>query len=370
MKIAVYAIALNEESFVEEFMQSTHDADMVVIGDTGSTDDTAHLAEIAGADVWNICITPWRFDLARNAVLALIPPDIDVCISLDLDERLEPGWREEIERVWKLGETTQLRYMFDWGTGIKFRYEKIHARAGYRWHHPCHEYPRADGRCPVIWAETDRLLVSHHPDPTKSRGQYLDLLELSVAEDPACPRNAFYYARELSFAGKWREAIAACLRYLDLPGATWPTERCYAWRVMGQCWEQLGDWAAAETAYIRAGVIAPDTREPWCALARLYYMEESWANCYDAAMTALKITDREHVYTCDPAVWGALPHDLASVSAWHLGKRDEALRHATAAAALDPTDARLAANVDYCRATLDPAVQGNNRVTEQQAEQP
>ena len=33
---------------------------------------------------------------------------------------MQPGWREEIERVWELGNTTRLRYMFDWGCGISF----------------------------------------------------------------------------------------------------------------------------------------------------------------------------------------------------------------------------------------------------------
>ena len=136
MKIAVYAISKDEEKFVERFCASAKEADLILIADTGSTDGTVAEAQRCGATVHHICITPWRFDLARNAALALVPRDIDVCVSLDLDEVLEPGWREEIERVWT-EKTTRLRYMFDWGVGIKFKYEKIHARHGYMWHHPC-----------------------------------------------------------------------------------------------------------------------------------------------------------------------------------------------------------------------------------------
>ena len=228
MKIAVYAISKNEEQFVERFCTAAKDADLIFIADTGSTDRTVELAVKHGAEVNEIYISPWRFDLARNAALALLPRDINVCVSLDLDEELQPGWREEIERIWKLGVTTRMRYMFDWGAGIAFKYEKIHARAGYRWHHPCHEYPVADGRIHEVWADTDMLLVIHKPDPTKSRGQYLDLLRISVQEDPIDPRNGFYYARELSFHKQWDKAIEECNRYLNLPGATWPNERCYA----------------------------------------------------------------------------------------------------------------------------------------------
>ena len=180
-KICVYAISKNEEQFVERFCKSASDADLVLIADTGSTDKTIELAKQHGARVHDICISPWRFDHARNAALALIPKDIDICVSLDLDEVLEPGWREAIEAAWVDG-VTRLRYLYDWGLGIVFYYEKIHARHGYHWHHPCHEYPRADGRITEKFGTVDKLLVVHHADHTKSRGQYLDLLELSVKE--------------------------------------------------------------------------------------------------------------------------------------------------------------------------------------------
>ena len=124
MKIAVYAISKNESMFVERFCEAAKDADIILIADTGSTDNTVELGKKHGAVVHNICVSPWRFDIARDTALTLLPADIDVCISLDLDEVLQPGWREEIERVWK-EDTTRLRYKFDWGCGIAFYYELI-----------------------------------------------------------------------------------------------------------------------------------------------------------------------------------------------------------------------------------------------------
>lgn len=346
LRIAVYAISKNEKHFVERFCASAKDADVILIADTGSDDGTAEEAKRCGAHVASISINPWRFDHARNATLALIPRDIDVCISLDLDEVLEPGWREEIQRVWT-PRTTRLRYYFDWGAGIRFKYEKIHARKGYFWHHPCHEYPVADGRITEVWADTDMLLVSHHPDPTKSRGQYLDLLALSVKEDPSCPRNAFYYARELTFHSRWHDAIRELHRYLALPGATWANERCYAYRLLGKSHVELGETWTGEKFYQLAASEAPGTREPWCELALIYYRQQRWPDCYAAAMRALEIKDKQLVYTCDPAVWGYWPHDLAAVSAWNMGMKDVALEQAKIAAALEPNDPRLQNNVRF-----------------------
>lgn len=60
----------------------------MVIADTGSTDDTAEIARNAGAKVISI---PWEndFSKARNAPLAMI--GADWVLSLDADERLDPG---------------------------------------------------------------------------------------------------------------------------------------------------------------------------------------------------------------------------------------------------------------------------------------
>jgi tetratricopeptide (TPR) repeat protein len=353
MKICVYAISKNEAAFVERFCASAADADLILIADTGSTDETVALARVNGAVVHDICITPWRFDLARNAALALVPRDIEICISLDLDEVLQPGWRAEIERVWQ-EDTTRLRYMFDWGTGIAFKYEKIHARHGYRWHHPCHEYPVPDSRITEKWADTDFLIAVHQPDPTKSRSQYMDLLQLAVDEDPACPRNAFYYARELTFNHRWDEAVAALEKYLAMPAASWPNERCYAQRLLGRCFEETGNWAEAVKWHRRACAEAPQTREPWCDLAMFMYRRGQWLDCYHAARSALAIEHRELVYTCDPAVWGYQPHDLAAVSAWNLGLFLDAKRHAANALAFEPENARLKANLDLISAHQRP----------------
>jgi len=345
MKIAVYAISKNEEQFVKRFCDSAKDADLIIIGDTGSTDNTVALAKECGAVVPRIYITPWRFDKAREAVLALIPPDIDICISLDLDEILEDGWREEILRVWDK-DTTRLRYKFDWGCGISFYYEKIHARHGYFWAHSCHEYPRPDPRIQEVYAHTDKLLVSHHPDPTKSRGQYLDLLKVSVTEDPRCPRNAFYHARELTFYCRWEEAIGALNRYLEMPEATWENERCYAMRLLGKSYEETGSDSDALKWYRLACAEAPSTREPWVDLSMFCYRRSMWQESLFCATQALSIVDRALVYTCDPSVWTEKPYDLASVAAWRLGHKEMAIEYCQKAIQFNPSDVRLIQNLE------------------------
>lgn len=346
MKIAVYAISKNEEQFVKRFCESAKEADLILIADTGSTDNTAKLARECGAQVYNICIKPWRFDKARDAALALLPGDIDVCISLDLDEQLEPGWRQEIERLWKDG-VTRLGYKFDWGHGKVFYSTKIHAREGYHWHHPCHEYIRADLRTPEKFAWTDMLMVTHHPDETKSRGQYLPLLEMSVKEDPHCPRNAFYYARELTYYERWEEAIVALKKYLEMPEANWNNERAYAMRLIGDAEEALNRdgmyW------YRKGCAEDPTVRETWLSLASAASRKGMWAESLGAALTAIQIKTPTYVYTSDPNSFTAKPFDLAAIAAHYLGMKDKAKEYGEMALEVEPTNERLIKNMEFYR---------------------
>jgi glycosyltransferase involved in cell wall biosynthesis len=346
MKIAVYAISKNESKFVERFCASAKDADLILIADTGSNDDTAERARACGATVADICITPWRFDLARNAALALIPRNMDVCISLDLDELLEPGWREEIERLWTDG-ATNLDFLFDCSNGIVFRPKRIHARHGYRWEYPCHELLVPDSRYPEKTVSTDMVLMRHDQDPSKPRGQYLDMLEHAAKEAPECPRSAFYYARELSYRYKWADCIEAFQRYLQLPGYLWWHEKAFAYRVMGNAHSKLGNPYEAEKNFHLAAAEAPGTREPWCNLAMLMYTQNRWEECFAYSMRALRITDPDHVHTSDPNVWGAWPHDLASLAAWHLKLSEICIEQARLAVEKDPNDERLKKNLDF-----------------------
>lgn len=346
MKIAVYAISKNEADFVRTFCDSAAGADLIVIADTGSTDNTVDLARACGATVHDIFISPWRFDRARDAALALLPRDVDVCVSLDLDEQLQPGWRAEIERCWTEG-VTRLSYLFDCQNGIKFINNRIHARQGYRWSYPCHEALHADKRITEQVATTDRLLVTHHPDPDKSRSQYLELLAMSVAEDPACQRNAFYYARELTYYRQHENAVKALGAYLDNPKAVWAAERSAAMRMLGQAHGQLGHKIEALRWCRLACAENPGEIEPWVALASELHNQHNWTGCYAACLQALQIAEPTKTHLCDPTLGKAKAFDLASIAAYRLDRPEEALAYGQQALALSPDDERLQNNITW-----------------------
>jgi glycosyltransferase involved in cell wall biosynthesis len=345
MKNAVYTIALNEEQFVEQWANSAKDADYRFILDTGSTDGTVEIARSLGVEVIVAHIKPWRFDDARNVSLALLPDDIDYCIALDMDEVLIPGWRKELEKAHKEG-VTRPRYKYTWswnedGTpGLQYGGDKIHTRHGYRWRHPVHEVITAD-RLEEIQGWTN-LEIHHHADNTKSRGQYMPLLELSVKEDPTDDRNAYYYARELFFHGKKEKAKAEFERHLSLPKAVWKPERAASMRYIAKC-----DDATAEEWLTKAIIESPEHREARVELATLYYYEKNWEKCYEFIRGALSIGERPLEYLCEDFAWNWFPHDLAAISAYNLGLKSDAIEHGRKALELKPEDERLKTNLDH-----------------------
>jgi glycosyltransferase involved in cell wall biosynthesis len=346
VRVAVYTITKNEAQFIGRWAESCVEADYRLVVDTGSTDDTIRAAVDAGCHVAQIEVVPWRFDQARNMALDLLPDDVDLCISLDADEILQPGWRQALEQASEFCTRPRYKYVWSWkpdGTeGLTYSGDKIHARHGYRWTHPVHEVLRPEG---VEVQEFVGLEIHHHPDPSKSRSQYLPLLELAVKERPDDDRNRFYLGRELMFNNRNDEAAVHLRRHLEL--STWGPERATSMRYLARVTGEREHWL------LRACAEAPDRREPWVDLARFYFDSQAWDQCYGASMRALLITVKPLEYLCEEESWGALPHDLASVSAWYSGRRQLALRHGEDAVEADSSDLRLLNNVALMRGLTD-----------------
>lgn len=112
-KICVYAICKNEEKFVKRWYESVKEADNIYVLDTGSTDNTVDKLKELGVNVIVKEIKPWRFDVARNESLKLIPEDTDICVCIDLDEVISNGWRKKLEEIWD-DDVNHLRYNYNW----------------------------------------------------------------------------------------------------------------------------------------------------------------------------------------------------------------------------------------------------------------
>ena len=322
--------------------------------DTGSTDHTYEMADHCADDVYSITVSPWRFDDARNTALSLIPADIDMCIALDADEVLQPGWKAELEKLDKSVTRPQYRYTWSWHgdePDLQYTGDKIHSRHGYRWRHPVHEVLVPTGIEEVRdWCG---LEIHHHPDTTKSRSSYLPLLELSVQEDPFDDRNSHYLAREYYYRGDLEKAAAEFHRHIDLP-KSWHSERAKSMRLLADCeLENKEHWLE------QASKTDPMSRENWVALAQYYHDTQQWGKCLAAAEAAMSLRDKALSYLTESWAWGSLAPDLASVAAYHLCEYPKAYNYANVALMHEPHNDRIRKNIeDFFR----PGLAGTGRI--------
>lgn len=344
MKVAVYTIALNEEKHVQRWYDSAKDADYLLIADTGSTDKTVELAKSLGINVINIKIDPWRFDDARNAALAALPPEIDYCVSLDMDEILVGDWKKDLPEALKFNITRPVHnFVYEWnedGTpAIAFDGTKVHARRGYRWRFPIHEAICAY-KIPETKAKVD-LTIHHFPDNSKSREHYLDVLEMAVEETPGDSRMLYYLGREYHYRKRFYDAVQTLKKYLEF--SVFPAERSYALRIMAKC-----DPDNAED-HLQKSINEYVSRESVLALANHYYQQAKWEDCFRTATRALTITEKKTDFLSEGWAWGHMADDLCAISAWQLGEWKVAVEHGKKAVELSPNDERLQNNLKFYR---------------------
>jgi glycosyltransferase involved in cell wall biosynthesis len=355
MKVAIYTIALNEEKHVRRWFESTKEADYHVIADTGSSDKTVEIAKELGIQVYTISVKPWRFDDARNASLALVPADADYCIAMDMDEIMRPGWRAELEKAYAEG-IDKPRYNFvtdfnpDGTPKASFLGFRIHTRQNVRWTYPIHEVPTGYYRDKEETSKEYNIESWHLPDGEKSRGNYLPMLEKAAAEDP-CARNLYYLGREYFYRNKYEESTTTLKKYLEV--SIFPAEKSYAYRILSKT-----DPANAEEHLMKATEVY-QSRESILALANYYYHQKQWAECNKVAKIGLEQTVRTTEFLSEDWAWSHMAEDLIAISAWNLGKWQEAYKYGVKALEITPTDERLKTNVKFYKEKLD----GNIRPT-------
>ena len=332
--------------FVDRWVTSVVDADHILVADTGSTDGTATELLRHHVSVANIVIKPFRFDDARNAALALMPSDLDVVIALDMDEIMTTGWRENLEQCWT-ADCTRLRYQYIWSwtvggePDLQYYGDKITGRHTHRWRHPVHEVMIPT--IPEVQQFCHKVLIEHHADSKKPRGQYLNLLRLAVSEDPFDDRNAHYLGREFYFNRMYDDSISELQRHLALPQAQWNVERAASMRYIAKCYEAKGDIQSAGNWFIRATLEAA-TRESLIDAARFQLAHQNFYAVIAYCEQALQLAACDS-YMNERYARAEGPYDLAAVAYFHIGDRMKAIEYAKIAIERNPHDLRLKTNL-------------------------
>lgn len=338
LKIAVYAIAKDEQKFARRFMDGCSGADIIVVGvDPGDT--TGDILADFGAKVVRVSLPKFRFDHYRNEVLKHVPEDIDVCVSLDLDEVPQKGWREEIEKAWVKG-TTRLHYKLQWSEDSVFEYDRIHARHGYIWRHANHEGVYA------IRPEFEKsvncdLKIYHYPDNEKDRSKNIELLEMAVEEEPESQRMRWYLAREYLYLEKYRKCIFQVCRYLDVENG-WQPERSWACIFAAKSYYRLGHFWDSEAWFCAAINSCQDLRDPYFEFALMLYRRSLFQRAIMQLERALKIPMNIYMFHESTSAYNEWIYILKGQCHSDLGNKRTAVLCAKMALRVNPDSADAA----------------------------
>jgi len=340
-KIATYAIALNEEKHIARWLEATKNSDYRVVMDTGSTDKTVELLEAAGVTVGHISVIPWRFDTARNAALALVPQDADICVILDMDEVPEKDFYQKVRMQWIPGAH---RGWITMDTSIKWEADRLHSRNGWEWKWPCHEVALWTGEGESTFCATTAV-IKHLPDNDKSRGQYLTMLQAAVVEMPEDTRMWLYLCREYYFNNNWLKVLETAEKVLILDG--WDIELAAACRWAGDAARNLSQPSTAW--FDRGATLAPESGEAWYGVAIDAYRNNDWTKSLDASIKVIELPRSQH-YLAEPSAWDWKAFDLAAVACYNLGHLDEAITFAKRALRGKPAEReRIQRNLNFMK---------------------
>jgi len=200
MITAAYTICKNEIQYVEKWLYYTQHFDYRVILDTGSTDGTYEAFKKAG----NVIIeqkefTPWRFDIARNYNLAMVPEHVEWALSPDLDEYFSINVLSEMEKTIRQSPNVTniscdrldlYSEVVRVGPPNLLGTNKIHRRHDYKWSQPIYEHLQWNHPGPEVEVYNNAIYLIHDQDFKKSERSPLYFKMLREEYDTN-PRNTW-----------------------------------------------------------------------------------------------------------------------------------------------------------------------------------
>lgn len=346
LKICVYAIAKNEEKHVERWVNSMKEADEIYVLDTGSTDATAKKLKDLNVHVTTKIIKPWRFDVARNESLKLVPKDTDICVCTDLDEIFTPGWRKIVETSFKDNDRLNytLNFSFDdkGNPNINYLVNKIHTRNNYKWIYPVHEVLKCIKDNEKI-STVNNLFINHYPDRNKPRNDYLRLLKLNLKENKKDPRSYHYLGREYMYYKKYDLGIKYLKKHLKLKNSKYKEERCASCRFIARMYKEKNNIEKAIKWYKNAIKEASFIRDPYVELALLYYYLKDYNQVIYLCNKALDIKNN-NTYVNEMISFDHTIYDLLSMCYYYKNEKYLALYYIDKALEISPNIKRLKNN--------------------------
>lgn len=242
VSISLCMIVKNEEDTLERCLKCVKDfVDEIIIADTGSTDKSKEIAKNYNCKVYDF---KWINDFAAARNFAFSKATSEYIMWLDADDYITEENIEKIKKI-KTNLTEKIDYVsMDYSlsrdangktTYSLKRNRIVKKKRGFKWIGRIHEYLEVYG------AGINSDIEIYHGKLKPHGTRNLDIFENMKKENVKfTARDNFYYANELYYNGKYREAIKEYKKFID-SGLGWIEDVKTASMNMSECYASLGD---------------------------------------------------------------------------------------------------------------------------------
>ena len=348
--ISLCMIVKDEEEVLARCLESAKDlVDEIIIVDTGSQDKTYEIAQQFTPHVYSFA---WidHFAAARN--FAFSKGTCDYLMWLDADDIILPedaaAFREIKANLDPSIDTVMMKYnvAFDEQGKPTFTYyrERVMRRCDKaKWEGAVHEVIAPFGK--IIHAP---VAVTHRRKEKTDNQRNLRLFEnLLKRGETLNPREQFYYARELYYNSRFKEAAEIFEQFLN-EGRGWVENNIEACRVLSQCLRAIGEPERARQALLQSFHYDAPRAELCCELGYHHFIQQQFEPAIQWYKSALLAPRRETsgAFTLEEC-YGYLPHLQLCVCYDRLGQLDLAIEHNEEAGKLRPQSPAYLYNKKY-----------------------
>lgn len=350
VSISLCMIIKNEEDVIGRCLDSVKDiVDEIIIVDTGSTDSSKEIVSKYTDKIYDFI---WIDDFSEARNFSFSKATKDYVMWLDADDVIFEKDRLKLKNIKETlsysVDMVMMKYdiAFDSNGNTTFSYyrERLFKRIkNYKWEGPIHEVISPSGN--VIYSD---FSVSHKKIHRNDPKRNLRIFEKIIKEGTVLdPRQQFYYARELYYNGRYKEAIDRFNEFLDSDRG-WIENCINACKDMSDCYRLLGDDKGVLNSLLKSLEYDEPRAEICCELGKYFFYKEKFKIAifwYEIAST------REVANTSGGFIeidcYGYIPYIQLCVCHDKLGDYKKASYYNEKAGELKPDDNSVEYNRNY-----------------------
>ncbi|MCX7922732.1 MAG: glycosyltransferase [Clostridia bacterium] len=347
--ISLCMIVKNEEETLGKCLESVCDiVDEIIIVDTGSTDKTKEIAKGFTSKIYDF---EWIDDFSAARNYSFSKATMDYIFWLDADDVLLEEDRQKFKRLKETLEPEvdvvmmRYNYAFDEHGNVTLTHlrERLSKRSkNFKWKDPIHEYLEFNGK--VI---TEEINITHKR-VHNATGRNLRVFERMVAEGKTfSPRNLFYYAKELYYNARYKDATEYFNKFLDSEKG-WLEDNINACYTLARCYKALKDGKNTLRALFKSLEYDTPRAEICCELGGYYMDIKDYKKAIFWYELATKLNRPEGSWGFILSdCWGYLPYIQLCVCHYRIGNIDESIRYNERAGEYKPNDKSVLQNRDF-----------------------